>query len=61
MSQESIRRMLEKTDNASSGSGIGVSNVNQRIQIYYGTQYGITFESELGQGTTANIWLPILE
>jgi two-component system sensor histidine kinase YesM len=61
MSPESVQRMLEKTGNSSSGSGIGVSNVHQRIQLYYGAEYGITFESELGQGTTANIWLPILE
>jgi two-component system sensor histidine kinase YesM len=61
MSAESIRHMFEKKVKSESGSGIGVSNVNQRIQLYFGDQYGITFESELGQGTTANIWLPILE
>ncbi|NHN32360.1 cache domain-containing sensor histidine kinase [Paenibacillus agricola] len=61
MSPESVQRMFEKNDNPSSGSGIGVSNVNQRIQLYYGAEYGITFESEWGQGTTANIWLPILK
>jgi two-component system sensor histidine kinase YesM len=61
MTAESIQRMFEKTDKPESISGIGVNNVNQRIQIYFGTQYGITYESELGEGTTANIWLPILE
>jgi two-component system sensor histidine kinase YesM len=61
MSPETIQRMFEKNENSGGGGGIGVSNVNQRIQLYYGTEYGITFESELGQGTTANIWLPILE
>jgi two-component system sensor histidine kinase YesM len=61
MTAESIRHMFEKTENSGGGSGIGVSNVNQRIRLHFGEQYGITFESELGQGTTANIWLPILE
>lgn len=61
MSKESIRHMFEKTEKSVNGSGIGVSNVNQRIRLYFGDPYGITFESELGQGTTANIWLPILE
>jgi two-component system sensor histidine kinase YesM len=61
MTADSIRNMVEKTDKSEEGSGIGVSNVNQRIRLYFGEQYGITFESELGQGTTANIWLPILE
>jgi two-component system sensor histidine kinase YesM len=61
MTAESVQRMFEKTNKPESISGIGVNNVNQRIQIYFGTQYGITYESELGEGTTANIWLPILE
>lgn len=61
MTAESIRRVFEKPDKSQGGSGIGVSNVNQRIRLNFGEQYGITFESELGQGTTANIWLPILE
>jgi two-component system sensor histidine kinase YesM len=61
MTAESIRHMLEKTEKSGGGSGIGVSNVNQRIRLNFGEQYGVTYESELGQGTTANIWLPILE
>ena len=61
MTAETIQYMFEKPDKPESIGGIGVNNVNQRIQIYFGTQYGITYESELGEGTTANVWLPILE
>jgi two-component system, sensor histidine kinase YesM len=61
MTAETIRQMLKKSEKSEGGSGIGVSNVNQRIQLYFGEQYGIAFESELGQGTIANIWLPKLE
>ena len=42
---------LKTTDN----SGFGVVNVNQRIQNYYGSEYGISYESEYGKGTTATI------
>jgi len=44
----------------SKGSGVGVHNVNQRIKLCYGDQYGIEIESELLEGTTIIIRLPIL-
>lgn len=33
------------------GSGVGQSNVDQRIKLYYGEDYGITVLSEPGKGT----------
>ena len=38
--------------------GIGISNVHQRLQIYYGEQYGMTIESELDEGTTVMLTIP---
>ena len=43
------------------GSGIGVRNVNERIKLIYGNQYGISIASELDEGTTATITIPKLE
>ena len=40
------------------GTGLGLNNVHQRIRLYCGTPYGLSFESELGQGSTVTIWLP---
>jgi two-component system sensor histidine kinase YesM len=40
-------------------SGIGVRNVHDRIQLYYGPEYGLHFESAPNQGTTVKIWLPL--
>ncbi|GIP25710.1 histidine kinase [Paenibacillus sp. J23TS9] len=45
--------------NRSSGSGVGVKNVNERIRLYYGKNYGLSFESELEEGTTVTITLPV--
>lgn len=42
----------------SGGSGVGVKNVNERIRLYYGKTYGLSFESELEEGTTVTITLP---
>ena len=52
-----IRQQLLTYDPARQ-SHIGVANVNQRIQLYYGTAYGITIESEDGRGTQVTLTLP---
>jgi Predicted signal transduction protein with a C-terminal ATPase domain len=40
------------------GSGIGLKNVQERIQLYFGDQYGLAIFSEPDEGTTARIHLP---
>lgn len=40
-------------------SGIGVRNVNERIKLIYGEDYGVTISSEPGNGTKVRIHLPI--
>ncbi len=44
-----------------SGSGIGVINVHQRIQLSFGKQYGLTIESEPDEGTRVRIRIPALD
>ena len=39
-------------------SSIGMVNVNQRIKLFYGEQYGIELESELNKGTSVTIHVP---
>jgi two-component system sensor histidine kinase YesM len=43
-----------------SGSGIGVRNVHQRIRLTFGTEYGLTILSEPDEGTLVRIRLPAL-
>ncbi|WP_162487519.1 sensor histidine kinase [Paenibacillus sp. LC231] len=42
------------------GSGVAVRNVHDRIQLYYGHRYGLEYESELEEGTTVRIRIPII-
>lgn len=42
-------------------TGIGIKNVNDRIKIYFGEQYGITIESEPDEGTCVSIRMPKVE
>lgn len=39
-------------------TGIGLVNVNKRIKIKYGEDFGIKIESEVGQGTLVKLILP---
>jgi two-component system sensor histidine kinase YesM len=49
-------------DNApSSHSGLGLRNVDERIKLYFGPEYGLEYESEEDVGTLARIRLPIVE
>lgn len=41
-------------------NGVGVKNVNDRIQLYYGEEYGLKYISQPGIGTTVQIWLPLI-
>ncbi len=38
--------------------GYGIFNVNERIRLCFGAQYGLRIESEYGRGTTVTIRLP---
>lgn len=42
-------------------NGIGVPNVNERIQLSCGAEYGLHYESETGEYTKAVYQLPVLE
>lgn len=45
----------------SKGSGIGLRNVHERIQLCYGAPYGLEILSEPDEGTTVRIRLPRVE
>lgn len=60
MTQEQVDRLLSDHPYVASsrGSGIGVKNVNERIRLYFGEEYGLQIESELDEGTRILIHLP---
>lgn len=63
MPKEICRKILSdeiESENIS-GSGIGVKNVNERIQLRFGKKYGLSYSSEEGVGTTVTYVLPYNE
>ena len=61
MSKETVESMLSNESKGKISSGIGVKNVHERIQLYFGNEYGLEIESELEVGTCVKIWLPKLK
>ena len=63
LSQEQLVRLerqiagLEAT-RSTSGNGIGLKNVQDRIQMTFGEEYGLRVQSQPGHGTTIQVMLP---
>ncbi len=58
MTQEQLSRIFEKRETDTRKNGVGVLNVHERIQLYYGKEYGLAFESMEGRGTQVEIRIP---
>ena len=40
---------------------VGIANIEQRIILNYGSQYGINIKSTIGKGTCVTLKLPLVE
>ena len=38
--------------------GFGMANVEQRLEVHYGSEYGMTVDSTYGEGTTVTVRIP---
>ena len=59
MTEEQCQEILRKEPG--DRTGIGIKNVNDRIKIYFGEEYGLTITSELDEGTCVDIRMPKVE
>jgi len=53
-----LRKELERPCNETE-KGFGLANVNERIRMYFGAEYGMQIQSEKGVGTRVEIVIPI--
>lgn len=58
MLPERLEALVKKPESPEQAVGYGLRNVNDRIQLYFGDEYGLQIESQLGQGTEVTLWLP---
>ena len=56
MPPEQVAELLK--NEPSDRTGIGIKNVNDRLQIYFGPQYGLSIQSVPDEGTTVTIRMP---
>ncbi len=59
MDEETLEHIFDEREDDRDHKGIGVANVQRRLQLYYGKDYGITFVSDEGCGTIATVVLPL--
>lgn len=57
---EAITRILYD-ESPNPASGYGIRNINQRVQLHFGPDYGITYRPRAGGGTVAAVLLPKTE
>ncbi|PYY25175.1 cache domain-containing sensor histidine kinase [Paenibacillus illinoisensis] len=61
MEHHAIRSFMEgRVDPGNGSNGIGLHNVQRRIQLHFGKPYGVLVESKVGEGTIFSILLPAI-
>jgi len=63
MTEQELKEILNSMDDveALDRTHIGIANVNQRIRLRFGDEYGVKFSSEEGKGTRVEIHMPLLD
>ncbi|MCL6591719.1 MAG: sensor histidine kinase [Firmicutes bacterium] len=56
MSPEKLQTIWRQNPNR---SGVGIRNVDERLKLSFGPDYGLTLESSKGEGTTVSLRIPL--
>lgn len=61
MSEEAISKIKDELEkNIQKPNSIGLMNINNRLKLNFGKQYGIYINSRMNEGTTVSIKIPVL-
>jgi len=58
---EQINQLLKQDGLQQNEIGYGIFNVNTKIKLNFGDEYGLSFHSIYGQGTIVDLWHPMLD
>jgi len=61
MEQEKLAEIRKTLQNGGHSEGIGMQNINHRIKVHFGDEYGMVVNSAMGEGTEVKLLLPILK
>ncbi len=59
MDEDTLYHLFDETRKEHKSNGVGVTNVQKRLQLYYGSEYGISYISRKGIGTVATVTVPL--
>ena len=59
MTKEELAHIFDEREIDTKKNSVGVLNVHNRIRLYYGEKYGLSFESEQNKGTIVYVYLPV--
>lgn len=61
ITEEKIQKVLTEDQRSKKGfTGLGINNVDQRIKLNYGDDFGLSIESELNRYTLFKVRLPLI-
>lgn len=58
MDEEELSHIFEKRQSTHKSNRVAVRNIHNRIQLHYGKEFGLNFESRKGYGTKVKVILP---
>jgi two-component system sensor histidine kinase YesM len=58
---EQVNKSLKEDSLQPNEIGYGIFNVNAKIKLNFGNKYGLSFQSVYGEGTTVDVWHPMLD
>jgi two-component system sensor histidine kinase YesM len=58
---QTLKHILTGPMKSEKGTGVGLKNVHERIKLYFGQEYGLDIESELEEGTSVHICIPLMK
>jgi two-component system sensor histidine kinase YesM len=58
MDEDTLEAVREMIENPADSASIGISNIVQRLRLFYDDDYSITVDSTEGEGTRIVISLP---
>lgn len=59
MTPDELEHIYDEQKKNAVGTGVGVYNVDKRIKLNYGEEYGVFYRSWQGMGTVATVMLPL--
>lgn len=58
MDKDQLDHIFDRCKKSEKNTGVGIYNVQMRLQLAYGEKYGLTYESKKLEGTTVKIRIP---